>query len=152
MKKVKKQPVENSPTESHGVHYYKKRIRSSLLLFVEDEILFLFDYAGSMYVTIPEQNLIFYRYDEKMDPPFVKANEFDDSMNFDEALLDKYYSRLESGMPTESLDPREYLDCYDGIEDTGFALPKKQLQFLKLVVAIDSGALSEELTALSGND
>lgn len=141
-------PVYSGASEKHGVHYYKKQIRSSMLLFMKTESLFLFDFAGNLYITKPEGPSIYYRFIKDSPTPFFKTDEFDGSWNFEEALMETYYSRLDSD---ESMEPAEYFDSYDGIEEMDLTLPKKQRRFIQLVLAIENGLGVGELEDIMRN-
>jgi hypothetical protein len=104
-----------------------KGIKNSLVLFVESEEYFLFEYCGKKYVMNPDFISNIYQFEEALNPQFVKAEEFKDNLNFQEAMLVKYYSQLENGRD---------LDFYDEIvelDEREYKLSKKQLKFLEVI-------------------
>lgn len=139
MRKGFKPAPEETPTEPHGVQYYKKRIGSNMILFVEGSFLFLFFYEGRYYATSPEKDESVFQFKKNAEPPFVKTSEFAGSRNFHEALWEKYSAGVDNG---NWMDPEEYLACFEGSVESFQAISKKQRAFLSVVLAIERGDFS----------
>lgn len=148
MKTNPKIPAQNDSSEKLAYHYYKKQIKASMILYVEMESVFLFEMAKKLYITNPEGFSLYFRFEKGSATPFVKTDEFSGSSNFQEAILQAYYSRVENW---DSVDYEEYLACYDGLEEMDFTLSKKQRRFVMLIRAIANGQASLELEELKGN-
>lgn len=136
MKKGIKPALVEKPSEPNGVQFYKKRIRSNMILIVESSFVFLFFYEGRYYATIPEKDENVFQFQKNSEPPFIKTIEFANSRNFREALWEKYSAMLDNG---GLMDAWEYLECFEGSEESFQSISKKQRLFLDVVLAIERG-------------
>ncbi|NHM30660.1 hypothetical protein [Neobacillus terrae] len=89
--------------------------------------MFLFEYNNSFYVVVdPEYLTSMYRYDKSLKVPYVLTQEFENNENFLEALLDKYYHRLDD---SDIMD----LDEEEMYYEDEYQLSKKQKKLLPVI-------------------
>ena len=129
--------IENtSPPEKHSEHYYMKRIKNMLHLFHGNGSVLLFEYENGKYIMNTEPNFEIVQYQPRLEPPFLKADEFEESSNIRNTLLLKQ----EGCTYMESM---EYLDSYKGLEGIESPISKKQKRSIDVVLAIENGFLRD---------
>ena len=102
-----KVPIETKSNQYRSVQQYKKEIKTGLIIYTERVQLFVFEYNHSCYIIVdPEYLSSIYRYDKSQTVPFVMTKEFESNENFLEAVLDKYYHRLDDS-DSMNLDEEE---------------------------------------------
>ncbi|MFZ3589758.1 hypothetical protein ACOI1C_10865, partial [Bacillus sp. DJP31] len=88
----------------HGVQSYMKTIKNCLILHTDEQSFFLFEYIGIKYITDANFESAIYQYDAKLQLP---------NLNLLDALLSKFYVRLES---------EQSVDYYDVLNEIGMGL------------------------------
>lgn len=127
-----------SSHEKHNEHYYMKKVKNILHLFHQNEVFLLFEYEGRKYIMETEHDFDIFQYQTGLEPPFLKAEEFEESSNIRTALFIKQEG-------SDLIDSIEYLDSYEGLDGIEPPLSKKQKRFIGVVLAIEKESHIDKL-------
>lgn len=119
--------IESDADYDRNFHLLSKAIRNCMIVFMEHESFFLFEYQKSRYIIGDELSTEIYVYQRKKDEKFFVSEKLQKSNVLMDVLYKKYY---------ETMDNDNCFDYEELLYDEYIDISKKRRQYIEVVSCI----------------